>query len=163
MCLRTTAGAYRRFIYITLLLCETHSHVLDYLLETIQTHNGSQFLLSSPFYTIIPKGKVGVITDHTKGLRTINNSHECWDCLWGWWSHAFSSHFLDQSWPTVAALLAPSAPDSLKQPPAFVLHCFFNEPTDSSSLSTSSFSSTTSDAWWQTQRPWKPACENCCA
>jgi hypothetical protein len=27
-----------------------------------------------------------------------------------------------------------------------VLHCFFNEPTDSSSLSTSSFSSTTSDA-----------------
>jgi len=92
--------------------------------ETVQTHNGSKFLLSSPFYTIIPKGKVGVITDHTKGLRTINNSHECWDCIWGWWSHAFSSHFLDQSWPTVAALLAPSAPDSLKQPPAFVPHCF---------------------------------------
>ena len=26
--------------------------------------------------------------------------------------------------PTLAALLAPSAPDSLKQPPAFVPHCF---------------------------------------
>ena len=34
--------------------------------------------------SILPKGKVGVITDHTKGLRTINSSHECWDCIWGW-------------------------------------------------------------------------------